>query len=368
MTDPESLLRQEYVDLLAAYGVANNSFQLSSDQIKASVQEAKSKDARDGMSPRGYTRMLKAKSANDAQEYFSKLTRMAIKASPTLNDRGIHTFTGLFPTGSINAQARTAENGYLILINTGLVGFFQQFIGILVRYAAVQDRLFNDNFVRQPTERLDRNTVINIYGELITGFLTGRPLSWRADTYLFTGGLLGTIFHILNTECLLFVHAHEHAHVVLGHLGAASEMKARSTPVGNVDFIAKNWSDELSADYIGTYIKVLVTHMTSNNPNPEALGEMAKWIYAGISLFFCIDGIITKATERILQHLNIAVPVITDHPPADRRMKEVRRYFVEGQANDAVFEVGNDLVQPFEQIEDAVINSIVSRVGASVSA
>jgi hypothetical protein len=208
---------------------------------------------------------------------------------------------------------------------------------------------------------------INAYSGLITSFLTGRPLPWRPDTYLFTGGQLASVFHILNTECLWFVHAHEHAHVVLGHLRAASAMKARSTPVGNVEFIAKSWADELSADYTGTYIKVLVTHMTNNNPDPKALGELAKWIYAGISLFFCMDGVITKATERILQLLNIAVPVITDHPPVDRRMTEVRRYFVEGQANDALFKIGNDLVQPFKQIEDAIIDGIVSTLNARLS-
>lgn len=360
MTDPESLLQQEYVDLLKAHSVADDHFAVPRDQLEASVQEAKAKDARDGLSPRDYAQTLEAESANDVQQHLSMMIRKAIETSPTLDYRGIHTFTGLFPTGSINAQARAARNGCLILINTGLAGFLQQFIGILVRYADVQDRLFNQEFVRRPTERMNRDAVINAYSELLTSYLLGRPLPWLSDTYLFTGGQLGTVFHILSTDCLWFVHAHEHAHVLLGHLDAASEMKARSTPVGKVEFIAKSWTDELSADYFGTYINVLVAHMTSNNPDPESLGELAKWIYAGISIFFCVDGVITKTTERILSLLNIPLPIITDHPPVDRRMDEVRRYFVEGQATDATFTIGNDLVEPFKRIEDAVIDGIVA--------
>ncbi len=153
--------------------------------------------------------------------------------------RALQTYTGLFPTGSINAQARATANGALILVYEGIAGFLQQFIGILLRQADYQDRALKRDFKPRRHERMDLDIAINAYSNLITHFLLGGHLP--PSRFEFTGGVLGGLYHILLEECLLFVLAHEHAHALLGHLGDARAMQARNTPVGEVEFIAKNW-------------------------------------------------------------------------------------------------------------------------------
>jgi hypothetical protein len=80
--------------------------------------------------------------------------------------------------------------------------------------------------------------------------------------------------------------------------------------------------------------------------DPARLADIAKLVFAGIGMFFCIDGLITLSCDELAARRGHTLSTIRDHPPSSRRLSEAKRFFIECQANDAVFEMYDRIVEP----------------------
>jgi hypothetical protein len=347
-------LAADYRELLLQSGSHPERWSLPPDVIKTRLNEARSVDREQSLGnfDWGVTSMF------DGVQNLSNRVQSALPKK----DSGIQTYTGLFPTGSINAQARATANGALILLYEGIVGFLQQFIGIFLRQAEYQDRAFKRSFKPDGHECMDSDAAINAYSSLITRFLLGGPVP--PNRFEFSGGTLGRLYHVLLEECLLFVLAHEHAHAALGHLGDARAMQARTTPVGEVEFIAKNWEYEFAADTYGIFVCLRTHQMETGGRATQEQVELATLVDQAANIFFCIDRLITDSTKGILELLGRSMPVINDHPPASERMKNARTYFQSCQVRDDFFERSDRIASSFEEIKDAVVDRVTTQVAS----
>jgi len=142
-------------------------------------------------------------------------------------------FVGDFPTGSLNAEVRRTEHGYLILVNSGLSYFFRQVLVAL----CMRDPVGADE--------------LELISQAIAAYVLHRDPA--AGPQPVAGGHAAMLSHALQRACGDFVVAHEFGHLLAGHLDVPAA-RSRMLPVHGgreVAVIDKSWQQEFEADAIG---------------------------------------------------------------------------------------------------------------------
>lgn len=350
-------LEQEYRNLLQSNGITEDYFNISPEMLEAFDNIRKKQDRRDGVNSLPAPDTLgNAPNVNDVFRYQSGEIVKAIRSIPSVVQCETDTLTGIFPTGSINAQARSCEAGALILLNDGLTAFFQQFSGILLHYTGLQDRMFQDHVVQHFSQRLDTDAVVEALADLLAGYMrkgTDRSLSMK---YGFPGGAQGLYFTILNAEFVYFILAHEHMHASLGHLAKDRTMMPVTTPVGDIEFVRKSWEEEVDADVGGLYAQLALS-----SSQQELFGRLP-FMVGAIYMFFSIDDLLTVINHEVANRLGLNLPVITDHPPAELRIKAIEQWLLQRKANDDVFSHARVFTESLNEIRDAIVSLVFERL------
>ncbi len=344
----EEALERQYRSFLREHGVSEDFLTIPREALEAFDREARERDVRDGLSR---SRVPLSTDANSAIRYQSRQILAAIKSSP-VGQLEIATLTGIFPTGSINAQARRCSGGALILINEGLIAFIQQFIGILLQYSAVQDRLLSV----VPPDRFGRAKTVRSLAEIFTDYVKRGANPSLSRKYCPVGGYLGRLHTILNAECSYFVLAHEHAHAALGHLGKERQMRVATTPVGDIHLIEKSWQEEAAADVAALQLQLVLSK------SQEEMFARLPFVFASIWLFFSIDGLVDRLHREVADVIGVNLPIICDHPPGQLRLRAINEWLIERQANDAVFGRAEAFREPLNELEDDLIKAVLSEV------
>lgn len=238
-------------------------------------------------------------------------------------------YVGVFPTGSVNAEARRSDNGYLILVNAGLPFFVTQIVNALN--------------MRQDLGKVpDDEEITTTIAHIIVAYLRfGNP---AAGPMPLVGGLDSQIVMFLTDACCQFVLAHEYAHILSGHFDRESpKLQVLPTNVGRVEFIKNDWEQEFEADAVGYELMI-----GGKNPDEVDLGIIDKakaamqsnmtpedWctfrkaaeLMAALAapfLFFAIDNVVSKTWAAIHQR-DTAALLSQTHPSSEMRMEKFRK-------------------------------------------
>lgn len=243
------------------------------------------------------------------------IRKSGLAPGPTIGE----TFVGEFPTGSANAEARKTANGFLILVNSGLVYFIKQIFEALVA----------------PEE--------GHYRELAISFATINYLLRRDAEYLPAfpiEGLDSLHVQILSSACYDFVLAHEYGHILRGHLSSdANPARILSTGVGAIPVLNMSWEQEYEADEFASNIittgkEALSDEMINramqmtSTPQTEAdwlaylrvSGVMAEFVAP--FFFFTIEKLLIETSAK-LREAQITVEINSTHPPDELRQKNL---------------------------------------------
>jgi hypothetical protein len=222
-------------------------------------------------------------------------------------------FVGDFPTGSINAEARKTPNGYLVLVNTGLVFYLAQIIRSLnMEQVAEADRIES---IAQATAAYIRH---------------GSP---AAGPQPHAGGAGMFVAHLLSRACGDFVVAHEFGHLLAGHLDVAQRPKRMlATNAGNVAVIDKSWEEEHEADAIGfslilggrapQEVDLSVIDAVKVAPDDTELWETAVRLMGALAapmLVFMIEDLLLKCILAAKGHRS-TLQARSTHPPSRERV------------------------------------------------
>ncbi len=163
-------------------------------------------------------------------------------------------FVGEFPTGRINAQAKSVDGGYLVLVDSGCLTVIKQATEYLVIYGDPDhpnDREANRTAIEGIVEVLDS------YLEFGDPFFGPKPLS---------GGLEAYVRHFVAKKMLEFVLAHEYGHVLAGHFKEShGAEEIVDTNIGQVSLLRKSQLQELEADIIAYKIVLGVEKFSDIN-------------------------------------------------------------------------------------------------------
>ena len=343
-------LQQEYEELLRECDVPDGFLEIQRDVLDAIRRLGHVEDERDDFRARRTYGELT--DLNTPYRLMSADIVAAMERSTSFPSVEIDTLSGIFPTGSLNAQARQCKSGVLILINRGLLTLLQQFPPILLQYSAVQDQLLKI----APPERCGREITVRSLSEVFTKYVEHGTDPSLTNKYGLVGGHLGGLQTLLTTECVRFVLAHEHAHAALGHLGKTQAMRTALSPVGDLSLIKKSWEEEAAADLGGVHAQVTLSD------SQQGMLQRIPIIVAAICIFFSMDRFIDAIYRGIANKSGIDLPIISDHPPSALRYKWICTWFRERIADDAVFEVADCFRRPTEDLFEEVVLNVQERI------
>src|ERR1700685_1636490 len=242
---PPDVLGSDYLDLLSQFGLSPASFEPSSvntadieaftatfvahqgqESFAEYLKEALAKEIGSQISSANYR-------ADFILQRSNRRIRRAISVSPSwaaaAEDKQV--FVGEFPTGSINAEARKTANGYLILINTGLLYFVKQVIEALC------------------SDQSNEQTLIEEIAHAVLAYLVRTdpvygPMPNASDNLALTAQQLE--FAVYD-----FIIAHEYGHLLRGHLDADEQNRMLAVDAASLPVINKSWEQEYEADEVG---------------------------------------------------------------------------------------------------------------------
>jgi hypothetical protein len=216
------------------------------------------------------------------------------------------TYTCVLPTGMFNAQARLADGGVLVMINTGLS---------LLTYQVVQAMTADSSF---DDPRMGRR--LYTPGQLAESFtdIMLAQLLWgdsaRAPHFPPQGGVRGQLSDSLWRSVQIFAAAHEFGHVLAGHLSPARTKFLPTPGWEEIECAAKTIRQEFEADLIG--MRLVAAHAQASG-HPQAPSIMV----LGPLVFFAI----VEAVDRIREEgLRRPVRGDIDHPPPRDRAAAAR--------------------------------------------
>jgi hypothetical protein len=267
-------------------------------------------------------------------------------------------FVGDFPTGSFNACSVMVDNGYLVLINSGLVTMLKQVAEMLWMGDPNDVTMSPDNIA--VIEGISE--VVAAYFKYDDSFFGPRQINY---------GLRSIFSQTLSKACLKFVIAHEYGHVLAGHFAKPSVTTARiPTGAGEIDVIVKNWREELEADKIA-YCILLGTDKFEDvdlRVIDRALGggdvdwgtafkaTDLKCNLVAPFIVFLLDGIVTQVESRVAKRTSFS----QTHPDCNTRNRHLLPV-VEGKDNKYVSFLGyvGILAAHFDRCVDAVASALV---------
>jgi hypothetical protein len=243
-------------------------------------------------------------------------------------------FCGLFPTGSLNAQAVPVKGGALVLVHTGLMRLLYGVAKINVASA-----WFNDTH-----PLIDKRQTAVALGELLNAYVFGgNPTLARELPPL--QAERRTIAEELAQTCEHFILAHEYAHALRGHLDRECRFVTLKTPIGDLDVLAKRRQQEFEADQFA--LKLLAPALV---PAPDASPRAQARLFAGVLLVFYVDGLITLIAQRSGRNPSI----VSDHPPSEERARRVVEQLTKLQNSPIAFDLIEELAMWFVRHEEMV--------------
>ncbi|KPK85798.1 MAG: hypothetical protein AMJ94_18610, partial [Deltaproteobacteria bacterium SM23_61] len=227
-----------------------------------------------------------------------------------------------------NAEACRVDNGYLILVNSGLLFFLKQIIEAL-------------NMGREFDKVQKDEEVITTIAQAILTYLRFRDPVFGPTPL--AGGLKMFLVMFLTEACEQFVLAHEYGHILSGHLdGQLGNLQVVRTKVGDVEIIKNDWKQEFEADDVGYELliggkdageidfdvidqaKGLESIMTPEEVSTVGKGARLMAALAAPLLFFTIESLVTKTWLAI--HKKDAEALLSrTHPPSEIRLDRIRK-------------------------------------------
>lgn len=364
-------LRSKYLQLLETHGLTEperpvsnadglqiiNSLLSSNDEHDASVANDANQIFSMGMFSEilNDNSFLAAQPDNAVDKYSETIVHFYAKRGFAI---GESIYFNEFPTGSFNAEIVHLDEGYLCLINTGLLRLVYKiaycilnpvrgdFSGELNSLGISLDTDVSESdmaFRNAITCLVDRCYMFLIKGNLNPG-MGSRP----------SGSMDPATFMALNNLTIgmkSFVVAHEIGHCYLGHLRHANVCR-RITPHGDIDALNINHQMEHEADTDA--IKTLIMMDAEQNLFiPYYFGPLA---------FFYIQIIL-----EILASKFIGAPVdlhkASTHPPTPSRIRGVKEYLRKTLDNKS-YEKVERLEYPFYLAADSILRSKITISGS----
>lgn len=255
--------------------------------------------------------------------------------------------TRLFPISTIDAQAKVLPNGVIILINEGLRNFFTDIYGLLLKYKYVQEAV-RGNVISKENIKLSSALVSLFTSYILDGYY--KKLVYYDETLLDIESI--SHFQLLLIHTMYFVVAHEHGHLVSGHLDKNKHI-LKKTLVGDIELAQKSWDDEFLADKIAARILF--------NDSFENIAPMSSAI--SIITFLKVDSFLSRVEDKILVSYGYKVPTLFDHPDSESRIQNILN---SGYATEGNIELshlwGQQMDELLNFIEQAVIESVHKNV------
>lgn len=276
----------------------------------------------------------------------SRRTVLAAIASTAYADALRHeVFVGDFPTGSLNAEARRTEHGYLILVNSGLSYFFRQVLVALC--------------MRDPVgaEELD------LIGQAIAAYVLHRDPA--AGPQPLAGGHAAMLSHALQRACGDFVVAHEFGHLLAGHLDVPAGL-SRMLPVRDgreVPVIDKSWQQEFEADAIGFSLLLggrsldAVKQIIDEGKQDIRVAAQGIELLAALAapmIFFILESLVAKCIQAA-EGAQLPVAAPSTHPPSRDRLTALYEHSIEAMGMYLRYA---NLARPLVSEEAAIVERV----------
>lgn len=214
---------------------------------------------------------------------------------------------GTLPTGQVNACAiRAPRGGVVIAINEGLPAFLVRMTSIVT--PVVQD--WADGDVEKGLSHLDRGGLgLNAlhFIDALAEFVAHKSID-RSSVY-HRAGKHTQLGALLFDTALMFVVAHEYAHLMLNHVPEAGP-KGRVIESIEVEELPRSWQQELDADKFG-----LLTTLSYNGSKDFRFLHA----YLGIDVLFSFFSVVEQTIGAVEPG---------SHPPSTMRQRAMREFVV----------------------------------------
>lgn len=350
-------LEEEYLEFLESKGLTLKNVSAPPEVVRQLITVIQQRDQIDGLRENSYDYLhgnLNERLNVELNHISDEM--VSIVTAPPFDLEHTDSYTGVFPTGSFNAQARPCRGGSLLLLNQGFFWFISDFFSVLLRSSDLQAKLLTRRF----HECWEKEQVIRSLVRVFTEYVCyGSVVPSKELSGAMFGGLIRVAQEQHVSQCAIFVLAHEHAHVALGHLGANRMMRSSLTPVGEVEFIAKSWEQEFAADELGHAIQLAFVEkrlvQAGLYDDDDIYSRLLQISVCSTSCFFLIDGLIGTIQQAIIKKLGITLPVITDHPPSHLRLAKLRSEL----PDEAVWEHARHFQELLQGITDRIVEGVL---------
>lgn len=313
-----------YLDFLEKFGL-NVDFKGPDKNLKDKIdKELKDSAEREGMSIS--TSIIRVH-PEGLPRYYNLLKDLAkdVELGVKLNNDSLkeEVFVGEFPTGSFNSQVMKVPEGYIVLINSGLLSLIYQFMKIMsfsIAFASLDDNGMPIKGTIRGESELSKEDRIDAIVDLIFSYFEYKD-SRFAKRYRAVGGAKGDLISTLTYYCEMFAVAHEYGHILAGHLDKPI-FDFIESPVGKIEILKKSMMQEHMADLIATHIMLPnLKKFKIEEPDIHALD-----VACGPILYFAIDILLNYVRTDMDRHIRIPV---SNHPLSHKRLEALLKYFTD---------------------------------------
>lgn len=246
-----------------------------------------------------------------------------------------HVFCGLYPTGSLNAEARPADGGTLVLVNSGLMDLLYSVAKINVASSRLGD---------EPPLVDERQTAVAL-ADVLNAYVFGANAALARALPPLEGRRRILAEDIAQT-CEHFVLAHEYAHVLAGHFDDPHNLVSVTTPIGRLDVLAKSREQEFEADRMG--VEILASALFGPGSSDAAQSRSI----GAILFFFLADSVVRSVRIEAATQQS---PEASDHPGSVERAERVASRLAEITTSRIAFDHITALSLWFEKHRPATL-------------
>lgn len=228
-----------------------------------------------------------------------------------------------FPTGQINAQALQADEGCVVLLNTGLFMYIYQFARIFSRALGLEGD-FKEGDYRDPTAEANERAVKQLVNVIIPYLFLGDPAASRRllrakDAWRF------------DLECMLtslaeqFVLAHEYGHIALDHF-SDGDLKEGSLSGKRFDLstLPPRFRHEHEADYWA--VDLLLRNASNDTDSELTLDQRMSVVFSSVALFM-VGAHLAELSKANLIVMEGGEYDPLSYPPCLDRLNYIRNHF-----------------------------------------
>ncbi|WUI01569.1 hypothetical protein OHR68_07040 [Spirillospora sp. NBC_00431] len=270
--------------------------------------------------------------------------RIAEDFRRTLRDAGIAlpgaVLVGEYPHSALNAQARAARHGTLILVNTGFTTLVHEICkahGLSVRMPSHEVFVKQLDFADSEADRHRNRTADGAVASVVLAYLLRGDARFGVRLPPDTGRS-NRLAWALADATTRFVIAHEIAHLLEGHLDRPGQRAGSNRRFSTRD-------RELQADETGA----LLCLRALSDPGDDVLTYVT---VAGPLIFLAIDHLVTRV-RRELDGLPPGLRV-SDYPSSDERGSRLRSLF-QGIYRSSALQIADACVYWLSWREDGIL-------------